>query len=411
MPEWTYAVISVVLVWAALLGASLLLRTIYRRGCVFARSWSQQGRIPRRMQELKLMSAQRIAGSLIAVCRLAVLAAFLFLLSLAAGFTFSRFPATERYSDALIRFFLVPLGALWTGFLSYLPNLGFLIVLVTLVYYAIRLLRLLSAGVQRGVIVIPGFYPEWAEPTSEIGAALVIAFGLVVAFPYLPGGDSPALRGVSIFIGVLLSLGSGSAMGNMIAGVILTYMRAFQPGDRVKIAETMGDIVEKTLLVTRIRTNKNAEIIIPNSMVLASHIVNYSASKFEHPLILNTGVTIGYDAPWRKVHELLISAAVATDGVLSEPAPFVLQTSLNDFHVSYEINAYTHRPNEMIRIYSDLHRNIQEKFNEAGVEIMSPAYTSLRDGNRVTIPAHSLPADYEAPSFRLSRTDLRAGRE
>jgi len=398
------AVVAVALVWVVFAAAVLALRALYRRGPVWAKRWSHHGRVPVHLRSLNLIGARQLAGMLIALLRLVVFALLLLLFSFAAGFTFSRFPATERYTGSIIRFFLTPLAALWRSFVAYLPNLGFLIVLFLVAWYVIKLPRLLSSGVQRGAIALPGFYAEWARPTSQIGIALVVAFVLVVAFPYLPGGESPALKGVSIFIGVILSLGSGSAMGNMIAGVILTYMRAFQPGDRVKIAETMGDIVEKTLLVTRIRTIKNAEIIIPNAMVLASHIVNYSASRYEHPLILNTSVTIGYDAPWRKVHELLIAAALATDGVLPEPAPFVFQTSLNDFHVSYEINAYTHRPNDMIRIYSDLHRSIQDQFNQAGVEIMSPAYTSLRDGNRVTIPRPHLPPDYEPPSFRLRRT-------
>jgi small-conductance mechanosensitive channel len=168
----------------------------------------------------------------------------------------------------------------------------------------------------------------------------------------------------------------------------------------VKISETVGDITEKTLLITRIRTIKNEEITIPNAMILGSHIINYSTSAQDLGLILHTTVTIGYDAPWRTVHELLIAAALATEGVLDKPAPFVLQTSLDDSFVSYQINAYSEKPNEMAVIYARLHENIQDKFNEAGIEIMSPHFSALRDGNPPAMPK-------EAPSHKASTRGFR----
>lgn len=196
-------------------------------------------------------------------------------------------------------------------------------------------------------------------------------------------------------------------ISNVVAGVILTYMRPFQLGDRVKIADTVGDIIEKTLLVTRVRTIKNVDITIPNSLILGAHIINFSSSSFNPPpLILHTSVTIGYDAPWRTVHELLKKAAAATPHILKTPEPFVLQTALNDFYVSYEINAYTDEPNLMATIYSDLHQQIQDTFNEAGLEIMSPHYTQVRDGNKTTIPEEYLPKSYQAPAFRILPFDF-----
>ncbi|TFH49653.1 MAG: mechanosensitive ion channel, partial [Methanothrix sp.] len=194
-----------------------------------------------------------------------------------------------------------------------------------------------------------------------------------------------------------------SAIANIVAGVILTYMRAFKLGDRVKIADTIGDVVEKTLLVTRVRTIKNVDITVPNAMVLSSHIINYSSTAEDDGLILHTTITIGYDAPWRQVHELMIAAARATSNILETPAPFVLQTSLDDFYVSYQINAYTDKPSVMARTYSELHQNIQEKFNEGGVEIMPPHYATLRDGNMTTIPESYLPESYKQPPFRVKR--------
>ena len=162
---------------------------------------------------------------------------------------------------------------------------------------------------------------------------------------------------------------------------------------------------KKTLLVTRIRTIKNVDITVPNAMVLSSHITNFSSSAQDYGLILHTTVTIGYDAPWRQVHELLIAAAQATGNILEQPVPFVLQTSLDDFYVSYQINAYTDKPSVMARTYSELHQNIQEKFNEGGIEIMSPHYSTLRDGNQTTIPESYLPESYKQPTFRVSKVD------
>jgi small-conductance mechanosensitive channel len=238
-------------------------------------------------------------------------------------------------------------------------------------------------------------------PTFKLARLAIIAFAAVMAFPHIPGSSTPAFQGISIFLGLIVSLSSSSAIGNMMAGVVLTYTRAFNTGDRVRIADTYGDVVERTLLVTRVRTIKNVVVTIPNAIVLGSHIDNYSTLAAENGLILHTTITIGYDAPWRRVHELLIEAARATDGIRKEPPPFVRQTSLNDFHVSYEINACAVEPRGMDRIYSDLHQNIQEKFNEAGIEIMSPGYTAVRDGNTVTIPPERRPRGYEAPGFRV----------
>jgi small-conductance mechanosensitive channel len=169
----------------------------------------------------------------------------------------------------------------------------------------------------------------------------------------------------------------------------------------VKIADTIGDVLEKTLLVTRVRTIKNVDITIPNSLVLSSHVINFSSSAQAYGLILNTTVTIGYDAPWRKVHETLIAAAKTTESILPEPEPFVLQTALNDFYVSYELNAYTDKSQGMARIYSALHQNIQDRFNEAGIEITSPHFRALRDGNQTTIPADYISENYQPPAFRV----------
>ena len=355
-----------------------------------------------RFQSVEVVNVETILGFLKGTLRWIRILATILLFYIYLPLVLSFFPWTRGVAAVLIGYIFRPLKVVGKGILDFLPNLFFIAVIAAVTHYALRLIRFFFSGVQKGTFTIPGFYREWGEPTFKIVRVLVVAFAAVVAFPYIPGSESPAFRGVSIFLGVLFSLGSTSAVANVVSGVILTYMRAFHVGDRVKIADSVGDVVEKTLLVTRVRTIKNVDVTIPNSMILASHIVNYSSSAKEYGLILNTSVTIGYDAPWKQVHELLISAARKTEGILESPSPFVLQTSLDDFYVSYELNAYTGNPQVMAVTYSLLHQNIQDAFNEAGVEIMSPHYSQLRDGNRMAIPDSSLPPGYEPPAFRVA---------
>lgn len=357
-----------------------------------------------RFQSLELLQEDRIEAFLITLAKTLRIILILILLYIYVPLVLSFFPWTRGLSARLIEYFLLPMEKIWAAFSAYLPNIFYLAIIIVLTHFASKFCRFFFTQVEKKTIIIPGFYPEWSDASFKIARFLIIAFAAVVAFPYLPGSDSPAFKGISVFLGVLFSLGSTSAIANIVAGVILTYMRAFTLGDRVKIADTVGDVVEKTLLVTRIRTIKNVDITIPNAMVLGSHIVNYSSSAKDYGLILHTSVTIGYDAPWRTIHELLIEAAKATENILELPAPFVFQTSLDDFYVRYELNAYTEKPSVMAMTYSDLHQNIQEKFNEAGVEIMSPHYAQLRDGNRTTIPCQYLPEGYEPEGIRIMRT-------
>lgn len=328
------------------------------------------------------------------------------LVFVAAGYAylnvvFSFFPATRGLANRLLNFVLNPLSSAVHKFVAYLPNLFVLVLIFIGVRYTLKLMGLFFGAIQSGKLTFRSFHAEWADPTLKLVRVLVLAFSLVLAFPFLPGSNSDAFKGVSLFVGVLFSLGSSGAVGNVVAGILLTYMRPFKIGDRIQIGDTIGDVVERTALVTRIRTIKNVVVNIPNGTVMSAQVLNYSSYAKDRGLILHTTVTIGYDAPWRQVHELLLSAAMATDGILADPAPFVFQTSLDDFYVSYQINAYTDRPNDMAGIYSELHTHIQDKFNEGGVEILSPHYRQQRDGNMVTIPADYLPSGYQAPAFRV----------
>jgi len=390
-----------------------LLATIVLFGCIFLlnrfypklyariRSWQHTRIRSIRIQTFELLPAERITSFLISTAKLMRFFVVAVLTYFYLSVTFNFFPWTRGYAAILLDYVLTPAKLIGNEVADYLPNLFFVAVILAVAYYISRLIKTIFTEVGKGSIAISGFYPEWAEPTFKIVRFLIIALTVVVVFPYLPGSKSPAFQGVSIFLGLLLSLGSSSAVANIVAGVILTYMRAFTIGDRVQIADTTGDVVEKNLLVTRVRTIKNVEITIANAMVLSSHIINFSTSSNGKGLILHTGVTIGYDAPWRQVHTLLIDAANSTENILKEPAPFVLQTALDDFYVSYELNAYTDKPNVMAKTYSDLHQHIQDKFNETGVEIMSPHYSALRDGNQTAIPDEYFKKGYSAKPFSV----------
>ncbi|MBK1791543.1 mechanosensitive ion channel family protein [Persicirhabdus sediminis] len=354
-----------------------------------------------KIQKQVVMSASELQHVLKVVAtwsyRLVLLLMFLFYLAV----LLTEFPQTRKYPLAIAAYIKKTIIQLGRDFVTYLPDLGFVLIIAAITWFVIRVVRLLFEGVARGRVQIRGFYPDWAKPTFVLVRILIVVFALVVIFPYLPGADSPALKGLSLFLGLLVSLGSTSAIAHIIGGIALTYMRAFKDGDRVRIADTEGDVVEKSLLVTRIRTPKNVEISIPNSMVMNNHIVNYSTHAKVNGLILHAEVTIGYDVPWRQVHELLIASARAVDDVDVEKDPFVLQKSLDDFSVRYEINLYTRRPRQTAKILSQLSQQVQDKFAEAGVEIMSPTFSALRDGNALTLPADALPQDYQPGGFSI----------
>jgi small-conductance mechanosensitive channel len=392
-----FALISTI----ALILAFKLVNRILRKIRALLESW-RGTRIPAlRIQKLEVLSADRITNMLLGATRVVRIVVYVLLIYLCVPLILSFFPWTRGLATVLFDQILSPLGAIWHAFVGYLPNIFYVAAIVLVTRYILKVVRWFFGEVEKGTITLPNFYRDWSIPTYKIVHVLVVAFAAVVILPYLPGSGSPAFKGVSVFLGVLFSLGSASSISNVVAGVVLTYMRAFEVGDRVKIADTTGDVTEKTLLITRVRTIKNVDVTIPNAMVLGSHIVNFSSSAREQGLILHSAVTISYDVPWKRVHELLIEAAKGTDNVMDKPAPFVLQTSLDDSYVEYEINAYTDRPNAMAQTLSDLHQNIQDRFNEAGVEIMSPHYAAVRDGNRTAIPDQYLPKSYAAPGFRI----------
>jgi small-conductance mechanosensitive channel/TolA-binding protein len=355
-----------------------------------------------KIKEYSLFDASRQIKILLMLNTLTKWILILVLAYIALPILFGIFPQTENFADALFGYILRPVKKIAIGFWDYLPNLITIIVIVIIFRYVIKAARFLKNEIANGQLKIQGFYPDWANPTYQIVRILIIAFMVVVIFPYLPGSDSPIFKGVSVFLGFLFTFGSAGSLSNIIAGIVLTYMRLFRIGDRVEIGDVKGDVIEKSLLVTRIRTIKNEIISIPNSTIMNSHTINYTIDTAEKGLILHTTVTIGYDAPWKDVTNALLLAADRTDLLEKDPKPFVHQTSLDDFYVSYELNVYTKQANKQSHIYSHLHQNIQDTFNEAGIEIMSPHYRAARDGNMTTIPANYLDKDYTAPAFNVS---------
>jgi small-conductance mechanosensitive channel len=320
---------------------------------------------------------------------------------IALSLIFSIFPFSRDWADTLVGLVLRPLKQALSAVWEYMPNLFSILVIFFLMKYVIRFTKYIFHEIEQEKLKIAGFHADWAMPTYGIVRVLLYAFMLVLVFPYLPGSDSNIFKGVSVFIGILFSLGSSSVITNMVAGIVITYMRPFKIGDRVKIGDVTGVVVEKTLLVSRIMTIKNEIITIPNSSVLSGNTVNYSSEAAGRGLITHTTVTIGYDVPWKKMHEALLEAALRTDFVQEEPKPFVLQTGLEDFYVSYQLNVYIKNVDKLALINSGLHQNIQDVCNERGIEILSPHYRAARDGNSSTIPADYLPPDYQPPGFEI----------
>jgi small-conductance mechanosensitive channel len=312
---------------------------------------------------------------------------------------FGQFPATQEYARDVFSWIWKPLVDIFHGIVRYLPNLFYILVIVLVTRLVLRAVSFIFEQAHRGTISLePWVHRDVARPTSQILKAILVVVALFFVAPLVPGTGSTAAKGISVILGLMVSFGSTSTVGNLIAGIVLTYMRPFQVGDRVKLADTVGDVTEKTFLYTKVLTIKNEEVMVPSLQALSGALVNYSAKGKEGKLILHTSVTIGYDAPWRRVHELLLRAAERTSHVAKDRQSFVLQTALDDFYVSYQLNVYTDRPNEMANTYAELHQNIQDSFNEGGVEICSPHYYQLRDGNTTTTPPDYL-KDYQPPRF------------
>lgn len=345
---------------------------------------------PISIQEYELLDTQKQVNLLVFLANLLRYAVMLLQLILTVPLLFSIFPQTKDLAYKLFSYIWDPIKSIFLGIVEYVPNLFTIFVIWLAVKYLVRLVHYLASEIQSERLKIGGFYADWAMPTFHIVRFLLYAFMIAMIYPYLPGSKSGVFQGISVFVGLIVSLGSSTVIGNIIAGLVITYMRPFKLGDRIKLNDTTGNVIEKTPLVTRIRTPKNEVVTIPNSFIMSSHTVNFSQSARDYGLIIHSEVSVGYDIPWRKTHQLLVEAALNTPGVVDDPRPFVLETSLQDYYPVYQVNAYIKDANQLAQVYSDLHQNIQDRFNEEGIEIMSPHYIATRDGSETTIPKDDL---------------------
>lgn len=299
----------------------------------------------------------------------------------------SLFPWTQGWSWLLLHSARTKLVEVVLAVVSAVPGLLIIGVILFAFRWLVRLSDRFFDAIAAGTLRFGGFHPQLARPSRRLMRILLWIVAVMVAYPYVPGSHSRAVQGVSILLGVMVSLGSTGFVGNVISGIVLTYSRAFSPGERVQIGDHVGDVVSLGFFATKLRSIRNEEVTIPNGLVGSQPIVNYTRLAGQGGLTLHTEVTIGYDAGWRKVHGLLIEAALSVEGIEKDPEPRVYQRSLNDFHVSYELNCATKDSHAQLALYSRLHEAIQDAFARAGIEILSPGYHAVRDANAAVLPA------------------------
>ena len=341
---------------------------------------------PLNVKEYEVLNVHRLG--IIILFSLRMIFWFLILMQLIVSIPliFSVFPETEAFAYTIFGYIWNPVKDILRAIVGFLPNLFKIVVIFLCFHYIVRGLKYITNEIAVGNLKVNGFYADWAHPTFVIVRVLCYSFMFVMIWPLLPSSDSEVFQGVSVFIGVIISLGSSSIIGNIMAGMVMTYMRPFRIGDFIRYGDTEGFVIEKTVLVTRIRTRKNDVITIPNSNLLTSQTSNYTVAAHDYGIIVHTKVTIGYDMNWQLIRQLLLDAAEATQGIDKKPKPFVVVTNLDDFYVEYEINAYTRKPEALSATYSELRQHILDTFHKAGVEIMSPHIYAHRNDLELQIP-------------------------
>ena len=309
-------------------------------------------------------------------------------------FSLLQFPYTRPWGEHLHDYLTSGIKAIAITIVDFIPGLVIVAVIFFITRFLSRLMRLFFEAVESGRVTVPGLYAETAQPTRKIITVILWLFALVMMYPYLPGSDSDAFKGVSVFVGLLLSIGSAGTVNQAVSGLMLMYSRALRVGDFVQIGETMGTVVALGMFSTRIRTNLGEIVSLPNAVIVGTTTKNYSREEETGGVLLSTTVTIGYNAPWRQIHAMLIEAANRTAGLLKDPQPRVMQRSLSDFYVEYMLAARIAEPNRRMAVLDELHRNVQDVFNEYGVQIMSPHYET-DPAEKVWVPKENW---YEAPA-------------
>lgn len=290
------------------------------------------------------------------------------------SFVLHSFPNTRPVAALLIRYVTDPIIGLLLGFVSYMPNLITILIIAAIARWMIKGVFLFFQSVEQGVIELKSFEDHWVWPTYNLIRGAIVLTAAVICFPYIPGSDSAAFQGLTILVGVMVSLGSNSVISNVLAGLFVLYKRSMNVGDRIRVGDHYGDVMQIRLMETYLRSVKNELISIPNATLLSSEVINYSSKVDGRGLLLHTTVGIGYEEPRKKVEAMLIEAARRTKGLKNSPAPFVLVTGLLDFATNYQINAFTTRGSSLPLLQSELHKNITDVFNENNVQIMTPNY-------------------------------------
>lgn len=309
-------------------------------------------------------------------------------------FSLRRLPYTRPLGESLRSGSYRLAIAAGEAFVNQLPNLATVLAVVVLTRLAIRLVNIAFEGVEQGRFTIPWIYPETAQPTRRIAVALLWLFALIVSYPYLPGSESDVFKGASVFIGIIVSLGSAGVMNQIMSGLMVTYSRALRRGDFVRIGDVEGVVTHLGALSTKLTTPRNEEITIPNVVVVGTSTTNYSRNAEAGGVMIPTSITVGYDVPWRQVEALMLLAAERTSGLRTEPKPVVLQTSLDGAAVQYTLQVCLERPERRTRVFNQLHANIQDAFNEYGVQIMVPQYEGDPEQPKIVPPSrwHEAPA-------------------
>jgi len=354
-----------------------------------------------KVQQTVLITPTRVRQLLALALRIVRFVLVAMLLYIYVPLVLAFIPATQALAGRVIPMVLGPVQNIGMGVLGYLPRLFSLILILLCVRFFLRILGFFMEAVGRGDITLPGFDAEWADQTLRLLRIVVVLGTLMLIYPFMPGAGSELFKGFSLFVGALFTLGASSSVANVISGVTLTYTRSFRLGDRVQIGETVGDVVSRGMFVTRLRTILNEDVTVPNTVALGGRVVNFSTAPAKGDgLGLQVSAGIGYDVDWRQVHELMKAAAAGTEDILQAPEPYVLQNSLNDFAVEYILVAFTDEPKRMVQTRSVLRQNVLDRFNEAGVEIMTPDVAALRNSVEPAIPVEHVP-DAAPSMFRF----------
>jgi len=382
-------------IYYALIASSFLLLAIYVVGQVY---WFADKRIGAWQARLRASGKALEANPRFHASRI-IRFCFLLLRNLVAAalllayffYGFANFPRTEMFTNALRKLLEPPLHDAAQGVENYVPNFGYLFVILLFAWIILRGLKYLFDSIQNGNIVFEKFPAEWADPTYKLCRTILFLFVLMVSFPYLPGSNSAFFRGFSVFIGALVTFGSSGLIGNLLAGILLTYARAFKIGDVVQIEGVYGKVTEKTLLVTMLVTSGNERVAIPNSKAIGDSVTNYSTHGLNKGVAVSVVATIGYDVDWRTVHKLLLDGAARTEQIATDPAPRVLEQSFGNYSVEYQLRAWTTTSEGIFETRAALRRNVLDAFADGGVEIMTPTILSHRDASELAVPGERFP--------------------